>query len=828
MLNKLLKCCFPVALLSSLFLFVGKEPVKAEATGNRPEYSIPVLAGEELDTANMVFDDFNDGINSDRWWINNRSWANVNGRKNGGVVPENIFYDSTEGTAIIRSTGDYYAEKEISTPKNALAEDGKRSGGDLVSKFLTYPGRYEVRMKVAPRYGVCTTMWTYIEYGGYISSIDGRHNHEIDIELPYDGNFKKVSFGNYTGGFDSMHTSEKIFVDNPLNDGEYHTYGFDWYYNDNTGNKLIRYYIDGVVLCTIDENVPFYKTKVNIGCWIPDSRLAGTPPRFDKTYADIDYFKYVPFKNNRHEDAHFTAEDEEKGKNPYNFTTGASIDQYPSQSTPNIVRNYFPNGTFDFVKKQSSSHWLDQDVTGIENSDVTIAKTTYDRSSSSNSGGACISANGYVAGYIDSCYKGQTFNLSIDYRYQGTAQVYAFNSSDASTLVDSFDFEYSSSWAHFSYDVEIDVNDTCYIMVAIRNYTSSDLWVDNITLLLGQTQEQPVDESSNHFMTIFHENPTVLSAFNTASETTSSSYTNSVLNDLDYTSAIDWKISYGRYEARNNDYIHSITMSASSYSISSDASGDNKDIYDVIAANDSLSGDQSVIYSTNAIKNIKDISLSWGSCESGNVYVLYKLENSASWNYLTSFVATAANSGSNSKTSWNRRQLVVDSSNANFANYLYGENAQIAFAYSSQSTNTDTMYIRMNSIIINKVESIKAKINYWSENNTNLCGVSGKLLNAKSLEHFDLEMVNYNLTVAQANDLNSEITITGAAKEATYYDQFVYLCNIAGITPNATPTNLVKNDFITYRSGLTLAIIIATSCMLIVGVGLLIAKRRKD
>ena len=40
---------------------------------------------------------------------------------------------------------------------------------------------------------------------------------------------------------------------------------------------------------------------------------------------------------------------------------------------------------------------------------------------------------------------------------------------------------------------------------------------------------------------------------------------------------------------------------------------------------------------------------------------------------------------------------------------------------------------------------MKAKIDYWNENNTNLCGISGKFDNYKSQEHFDLlfDLISY-------------------------------------------------------------------------------------
>ena len=89
-MKKLLAYILPAFLLSSFLLFSKTNKEEVEATGNRPTYNIPVLSGEELDYSNQVFDDFDNGIDSNRWYIYNKTWGQVNGRQNGGVVPDNV------------------------------------------------------------------------------------------------------------------------------------------------------------------------------------------------------------------------------------------------------------------------------------------------------------------------------------------------------------------------------------------------------------------------------------------------------------------------------------------------------------------------------------------------------------------------------------------------------------------------------------------------------------------------------------------------------------------------------------------------------------------
>ena len=804
-MKKLLAYILPAFLLSSFLLFIKTNKEEVEATGNRPTYNIPVLSGEELDYSNQVFDDFDNGIDSSRWYIYNKTWGQVNGRQNGGVVPDNVFYDSSEGTAILRTTGDQYADKLITPGPNAQTEGGRRTGADLVSKFWTYPGRYEVRMKVAPRYGACTSLWTYIEYDSFYNG--DRNNHEIDIELPWHGDFKQISYGNYSAL--NQHTSYKYHTTSPINDGEYHTFGFDWYYNENTNHKQINYYYDGNVY-TISSNIPFYKTKVNIGVWIPDSDLAGKIPAFDTAYLDIDYFKYIPFKNNLHQDSDYA--------NAYNINSSHYSNTYPTSSTPFPIseRNYFPNGKFNYVNKRSSSDWLNESITGLATSGAEVLKKTHDYANSSTSGGIKLNENGTLSATIDSCHSAQTYNLSLNYKYGGTASVEYYSSADDLLSTSNYTLAYSSGWNSFSQAVSM-VSNVSYIKVKFLGGSES-LILDNILLALGTPQEIEETQNTNHFMTGFYGNSAVLSTYSTTKNATSSKVTDAVINDADVTSSIDWRISISKYEFKSDkDTIGSITMGSSSNTISSSVDSDWSGIYSAVNDNETISGIQSAIYSTSAINNLRDISLAWNSAEAGAVYVVYKIYGENTWKYLgATFNAKNKNSGSDNSSTWNRRQLVLDSSDNNFLSKLYGKTAQIGFMFSSNSSNGDVSYIRLNAIMINKIKAIKAKIDYWSEHNTNLCGLSGSLGDPTSLAYADLYLTNYNLTYDDADLLDVGIDTEGSARELTYYNQFAYLCGIANITPKvilASP--LLKNIFV---NNTNMLVIIISLCLLSVSV----------
>ena len=76
---------------------------------------------------------------------------------------------------VFSGNGGYYTSADVQGV--GARKDGSLTGGALISKFVTGPGRYQVKMKVLPRLGACSAFWTYCDdtKGG---------NHEIDIELP--------------------------------------------------------------------------------------------------------------------------------------------------------------------------------------------------------------------------------------------------------------------------------------------------------------------------------------------------------------------------------------------------------------------------------------------------------------------------------------------------------------------------------------------------------------------------------------------------------------------------------------------------------------------
>eukprot|EP00164_Ancoracysta_twista_P002529 GFYU01003369.1.p1 GENE.GFYU01003369.1~~GFYU01003369.1.p1 ORF type:complete len:708 (-),score=160.47 GFYU01003369.1:38-2161(-) len=251
---------------------------------------------------------------------------------NGGVVPPNAYIDQFSGdekpNLKLRAFGDLRGVDDDESGQNSarlrggakslgagsplvagLTEKGcdlkaeddltryKRVGGAVITKDYYASGRYTVRMKVAPEFGVCSTIWTfyYAEYypgdkeyddvcmpNGDVpcphwddtESGNAYHslNHEIDIEIPTmatytrDGKVedKKIDFTasrlNSWVGEVGGYEYEAAFLESGMNhaDGEYHTYVIDWHTGDKEKNEAprVEYRVDG------DLKLVTYDTKI--------------------------------------------------------------------------------------------------------------------------------------------------------------------------------------------------------------------------------------------------------------------------------------------------------------------------------------------------------------------------------------------------------------------------------------------------------------------------------------------------------------------------------------------------------------------------------------
>ena len=340
----------------SLCLLVGCKDSDKEAV-LEVGGDVQLLDGVELDYDSMFFDDFTDGVSKDNWYIGKHSWG-ANG--NGGVVPQNVNY-TDDGVLVLTGNGEYYTSGNVRGV--GQRKDGTLTGAALISKFVTGAGRYEVKMKILPRLGACSAFWTY----AYDSETMG--NHAIDIELPGGKTTGIISFQNVLNTnyiTERENQSQDVSVSevtdgklNTLADGQWHTYGFDWYTVENgetfsgetterdTSLGRVVYYIDGKVTAISDVFVPYYQVRLWLGVWFPNNAGFVGTANFETDCMYVDWVRYTPFKNQAIVEYA-----------PALSGEMASDSEYPSAPVATTLVNKVANGDFEFAAKgATNSGW---------------------------------------------------------------------------------------------------------------------------------------------------------------------------------------------------------------------------------------------------------------------------------------------------------------------------------------------------------------------------------------------------------------------------------------------------------------------------------------
>ena len=247
------------------------------------------------------YDDFSSNtLDEHDWLVAEKSWGSGGSFVNGGVVPENVQSDSSAGTVKFNAHGNLYTGDVMGINKDLSRQNtGVRTGGAIATRRYLGPGSYEVRMKVAGELGVCSAIWTFFYNDDeYCESGADIVNHEIDIELPgrpgapsTNIDFAQALTNTWTGEIGALHTTGYTSLPKNVDDGEFHTYRFDWH--TDQADRRVEFYLDGDYLTTITTNVPFFAGRMWLGAWFPNS-WAGEP-NFDVEVMEVDYFKFTPF-----------------------------------------------------------------------------------------------------------------------------------------------------------------------------------------------------------------------------------------------------------------------------------------------------------------------------------------------------------------------------------------------------------------------------------------------------------------------------------------------------------------------------------------------------
>lgn len=450
-----------LAIIFSITLVSCKKPLDEQKLLNIGD-DLKLLKNVELDLDKAFLDDFTDGVNKENWFIGDQAW----GGSNGGVIPENVSF-SDDGILQLRGNGGYYQQKEVRGVGDV--KDGRYTGAALISNFLVGPGRYEIKMKVLPRIGACTAFWTFAY------EFDNELNHEIDIELPGGNRTGNVSFENllntnYTKESESISQDTVVsdLFDNSvyLNDGEWHTFGFDWY----TSPEAVIYSIDGKVCAVSDIFVPSLLSRLWVGVWFPVSSSFVGAANFETDYMYVDYIKYIPFENQPHTN--------------YNPSPNgvASDNEYPTIPQNNKTINKISNGTFEYL-----------DSTNINKSGWSLSKYLYEEkeieevcflnenAGIENSKCLIIKDGGIAKQTIDAVYSDFKHNLSFNAKGKGelTLNYYSIDKTiPLKTVTINID---SNEYKEFTKEL-IAPKDSQSIEIRLHTEDGNQVQFDNISL----------------------------------------------------------------------------------------------------------------------------------------------------------------------------------------------------------------------------------------------------------------------------------------------------------------------------------------------------------
>ena len=279
------------------------------------------------DTPDTFYDDFRSGkVDPARWFAANKNWGGKDKATgedyNGGVVPENLYV--RDGVLCCEAHGNQYEGEIAGIAKNGdVRPDGKRVGACAVTKDYFASGSYEICAKVAPSKGVCCTMWTF-EYEELYKGDEGAPanlkddeyfvvNHEIDIEMPgrpgsahEDISYNYALCNTWVGENEGEYLASHMRLPEPQDDGEFHTYRFDWHTGDKDGTitPRVEFYFDGVPVVTNYTYIPYKAGRLWVGAWFPNG-WAGTPD-FDTDVFQVKYVKIIPFHEENDRPQHET------------------------------------------------------------------------------------------------------------------------------------------------------------------------------------------------------------------------------------------------------------------------------------------------------------------------------------------------------------------------------------------------------------------------------------------------------------------------------------------------------------------------------------------
>lgn len=156
------------------------------------------------------------------------------------------------------------------------------------------------QMVLANDFNLKTPIYNTLANAASLDLTDGAliRNEEIDIEIPTalktpsEISYQHARFNNWVGANTGEYTDRFDVLDHAMNDGQFHTFRFDWHTGDSSQPQRVEYYIDNVCYQTNYTHVPTIGGQFTLGVWFP----TWTGKRdFDTQELDVDWVRITPF-----------------------------------------------------------------------------------------------------------------------------------------------------------------------------------------------------------------------------------------------------------------------------------------------------------------------------------------------------------------------------------------------------------------------------------------------------------------------------------------------------------------------------------------------------
>lgn len=432
----------------------------------------------------MIYDDFTQGIDKDRWVIGDSVWDQW-GTDQNGVRPQNVFLlndPASEAHLLLRANGEFYSGEALSSQI-----DGVTTGAAISTIEALGPGRYEVRMKPMPRLGALTSMWLF----SWFEQNDGSvQQNEIDIEIGLSPNFDVASFTTWTTP--DNNNNENVDAGFMVNDGNWHTYTFDWVTDAEV--PYVDYYIDGKLVYTSTSNVPTTNATLTLGVWVPswagggeaDSQNISNGSRmFDSDYAEISWFRYIPFSMGNWEQRPVTNRPSDATFEPTALTEMPTVNKAANGDFERADTEYQRG---DGVTTQWVYPWMSYNTTTEDTAGIVT-----DPDNAENHVAAVNGAQLYGQ-WLRGAGEGYTFRLTGRYKATDGASAQfsysrfiGYQTTSASAGMAQLPIGNSAEWTEFDFTFTVTNRDANSLTKSIRYYLDNGtdtgtVYFDNITL----------------------------------------------------------------------------------------------------------------------------------------------------------------------------------------------------------------------------------------------------------------------------------------------------------------------------------------------------------